>query len=492
VLPEIPTERGHAGLGGCWCRDGGGVAAWKASPGAPVWSTLSFVVDRGDFRAFGDPTDLQIQAVGPVPQHPAYDHKAAGAIVRIWPRDIFQLPSCRGRTLGHIRDNGSEIDCKHSRSLVRIGENANGAWSRNRLAIAAPVPRHSALAEHARQAVYSMTDVNPAARRIWAPFKLVHFNQEQIVLAITVSLFIGFCLTLNNFATAGNLISLVQSVAILGVLSVGMSLIIIGRGIDLTMVAVMAMSVGWVFSQVANGMGIAPAFALGFGFALLVGVLNGILIAYVEIPAIFATLAMATLVYGVGHFALVDNDTIIVGDQHATFKAIFAGNVLGVPASILWAALVALVMFLFLRFTKPGRLIYAMGDNPLAARVTGIAVRPMIVLQYAASATIAFLAGLLLTATVSSMNTRLANSTMIYDVILVVVIGGIGLSGGKGGVRNVIVGSLLIGTLFNGMTILDMSFTQQKIIKSLILLIAIVVDSVVNPRDEQTAQQGDI
>ena len=116
----------------------------------------------------------------------------------------------------------------------------------------------------------------------------------------------------------------------------------------------------------------------------------------------------------------------------------------------------------------------------------------MIVFQYTLSAMIAFIAGLLSTATVSSMNTRLANSTMIYDVILVVVIGGIGLSGGKGGVRNVIVGTLLIGTLLNGMTILDISFTEQKIIKSLILLVAIVVDFVINPRDEQTAQQGDI
>jgi ribose transport system permease protein len=90
------------------------------------------------------------------------------------------------------------------------------------------------------------------------------------------------------------------------------------------------------------------------------------------------------------------------------------------------------------------------------------------------------------------MNTRLANSTMIYDVILVVVIGGIGLSGGKGGIRNVIIGTLLVGTLINGMTMLDLSYTEQKIIKSLILLVAVVVDSIVNPRDEQTAQQGDI
>jgi ribose transport system permease protein len=116
----------------------------------------------------------------------------------------------------------------------------------------------------------------------------------------------------------------------------------------------------------------------------------------------------------------------------------------------------------------------------------------MIVLQYVIAALTAFAAGLILTATVSSMNTRLANSTMIYDVILVVVIGGIGLSGGKGSIRNVVVGTLLVGTLINGMTIMNLSFTEQKIIKSLILLAAVVVDSLLNPRDEQTAQQGDI
>ena len=81
---------------------------------------------------------------------------------------------------------------------------------------------------------------------------------------------------------------------------------------------------------------------------------------------------------------------------------------------------------------------------------------------------------------------------MIYDVILVVVLGGIGLSGGKGGVRNVIVGSLLIGTLLNGMTIMDMPVTVQNLIKGMMLLIAITIDTMLNPRDEQVSQQGDI
>jgi ribose transport system permease protein len=322
--------------------------------------------------------------------------------------------------------------------------------------------------------------------------KALQFNQEKIVLVITIVLFASFCLTLDQFATPGNLISLLQSVAILGVLGVGMSLVVIGRGIDLTMVTIMAISVGWVFNEINNGLPAGAAFALGFGLAVLIGILNGILIAYVEIPAIFATLAMATFIYGLGHFALVDNDTIFVGDQMATFKKLGAGYLLGIPASVTWAAVIAVLAFLLLRFTKIGRFIYAMGDNPLAARVAGIPVRSMIVLQYTLSALIAFAAGLLLTATVSSMNTRLANTTMIYDVILVVVIGGIGLSGGKGGIRNVMVGTVLIGTLLNGMTILNISFAEQKIIKSLILLVAIVVDSVINPRDEQIAQQGDI
>jgi ribose transport system permease protein len=113
-------------------------------------------------------------------------------------------------------------------------------------------------------------------------------------------------------------------------------------------------------------------------------------------------------------------------------------------------------------------------------------------LQYAVSATVAYLAGLITATAVASMNTAVVNSSMIYDVILVVVLGGIGLSGGRGGIRNVIVGTLLIGILLNGMTIMNIEYTLQNVIRGLILLIAIVIDSVVNPRDEQTAQQGDI
>ena len=95
-------------------------------------------------------------------------------------------------------------------------------------------------------------------------------------------------------------------------------------------------------------------------------------------------------------------------------------------------------------------------------------------------------------ASVNSMPTRIYNSTMIYDVILVVVLGGIGLSGGRGGVTNVLIGTALIGTMLNGMTIMDVSYSAQNLVKGVVLLVAVVIDSVMNPRNEETAQQGDI
>ena len=116
----------------------------------------------------------------------------------------------------------------------------------------------------------------------------------------------------------------------------------------------------------------------------------------------------------------------------------------------------------------------------------------MIVLQYVLAALIGVFAGIVMAASINSMPTRIYNSTLIYDVILVVVLGGIGLSGGRGGVLNVVIGTLLIGTLLNGMTILDVPYSAQNLVKGVILLVAILIDSFLNPRNEETAQQGDI
>jgi ribose transport system permease protein len=319
------------------------------------------------------------------------------------------------------------------------------------------------------------------------------WSQEAIVAAITAIVFVAFSISLPRFMTAENILALVQNVSILGILGIAMALAIIGRGIDLSIVANMAVSVAWVLQLTNNGTALPLAILSGFALALAIGLINGILVAYFEIPAIFATLAMGTAAYGFVRSVILDDNLVYLkAAQNTWFKWIGSGQVFVIPNAVFLFAVIALLVHLLLRFTVPGRYIYAMGDNPSTARITGVPLRPLILLQYVTASSIAFVAGVITATSVDSMETRIARSNIVYDIILVAVIGGIGLSGGKGGIRNVIVGTLLIGVLLNGMTIMDVQYTLQNIIKSVILLIAIVVDSIMNPRDEQTSQQGDI
>jgi len=321
---------------------------------------------------------------------------------------------------------------------------------------------------------------------------LERVSQEQIVFGLALLLCLGFAVALPGFLTADNILNLVRSVSILGILGVAMGLVVIGRGIDLSLIALMAVSVAWTLHLIEGGMPLPQALVIGLAFSLFIGAVNGWLVAYVEMPAIFATLAMGTLVYGFGRYYLFDLDVAYMPDQARHLLWLGQGTLFGIPVPIVLFAGVCFAGYLFLRYARSGRYLRAVGDNLLAARITGVPTRPVVVLQYVLSSLIGFAAGMVTAASVASMNTRLAISTYVYDVILVVVLGGIGLSGGKGGIRNVIVGTLLIGVLLNGMTIMDIQYTVQNVIKGIILLTAIVIDTILNPRDEQTAQQGDI
>ena len=316
-------------------------------------------------------------------------------------------------------------------------------------------------------------------------------NQERIVLAITVVIFVVASVGLPGFLTAGNLVAIVRSISVLGILALGMAVVIIGRGIDLSMVAIMAMSVAW-YLQLLGG-GVADPWALLAVLAAVIGIglINGFLVAYADVPAIFVTLASGSFVFGFVRSQVISQDAVPVPHGHWV-EALGRMRYASIPVEVFVFAALAFAAFLFLRFTRWGRYVYFAGDNPVAARNIGIPVRPMLVLRYVISALVSFIAGLLTAASLLSINTRVVNSTLLYDIVLVTVIGGIGLSGGKGSVRNVLIGAALIGILLNAMTIIDISLLYQNLIKSTILLAAIIFDGILNPRDEQTAQQGDI
>ena len=316
-------------------------------------------------------------------------------------------------------------------------------------------------------------------------------SQEQVVAAIVVLLLIAFALALPGFATARNILGLVRSISILGILGLGMGLIVISRSIDLSEIALMACP--WGVALIANAHGL-PTFwtpVLALAIAVAVGCVNGVVVAFVEAPALFVTLATTLVVYGASYW--IAPVYVVYAPQDAN-GLLFAGrgSLFGIPMPIIVFAAAALVMHGFLSRTSIGRFIYAQGDNPETARLSGIALRPLIVLEHVLVAAFAWLAGLVWIGQTGSMQTNIViTGTQIFDVILVVVLGGISLVGGRGGVFSVVVGCALIGVFLNAFTIMDVNSEVQNIIRGGVLLIAIIVDNWLHPRDEETARQGD-
>jgi len=317
-------------------------------------------------------------------------------------------------------------------------------------------------------------------------------TQQEIVLAVFAILFLASALFLGGFLSLENMLTLLQNVAVLGILGLAMAIVVIGRGIDISLIAALAVPPGIALQMVFDGQPLELAIAVALLVGIAIGLFNGWLIAFAEMPPIFATLASGLLLAGFGQTFIFDLDVVPWSSGMAGFEKLGQGTVLGIPMPIVTFAVAGLAAAFLLRLTRWGAFIYAIGDSPETARVTGISTRPMIVLQYVLAATIGCFAGLVLAASVNSMPTRIYNSTLIYDVILVVVLGGIGLAGGRGGVLNVILGTLLIGTMLNAMTIMNMPYSMQNLVKGVVLLAAVIADAFINPRNEETSQQGDI
>jgi ribose transport system permease protein len=321
-------------------------------------------------------------------------------------------------------------------------------------------------------------------------FSWSRISQEQIILLITIVLLVVFGVSLDGFATLDNLLNLLRSISILGILGLGMGLIVISRGIDLSEVAIMAGSWSVALNEMQQGMPILAAALFALAIAITIGIINGTMIAFVEAPALFVTLAAGFVIYGAA-FWFAPAWVVYAPKDAPAFLFLGAGHVFGIPMPIIVFAVMAVAMHLILSRTSIGRFIYAQGDNPEAARLSGVALRPLMILEYALVAFLAWVAGMVWIGTTGSMQMAIAQGTMIFDVILVVVLGGISLVGGRGSVYSVVVGCILIGTLLNAFTIMDVNSEVQNIIRGIVLLAAILLDNRLHPRDEETARQGD-
>lgn len=317
---------------------------------------------------------------------------------------------------------------------------------------------------------------------------------EFVVLMTGIAAAAIFALSVDGFASLSNLENLARNSAPLMILSCAMGVVVIGRGLDLSQVAAMTAVTSVFGVLILSGYPTPVVLLAAVGAAILLGLFNGWLVAYVEIPSLLATLATAILFTGLGRWGILRGEYLLLLPKDLPLIAFLSsGRIAGIPFAIAAAFCVAAITWFFLSSTAFGLAVRAAGDNFATARLGGLPTRPTTLVVYVFAALAASMAGLLIASASGTVDFRIVtNGTLLFEVIMVVVLGGISLRGGRGGLLSIVAGVLLISVMRNGMTLMDLSTQVQSLVKGLILVAAIVLDNHFNPRDPETDTVGDL
>ncbi|MDQ0390549.1 ABC transporter permease [Labrys monachus] len=304
-------------------------------------------------------------------------------------------------------------------------------------------------------------------------------RREATVLAMFVAVFIALMLASPFFFTPRNLSNVARQVSVVGIASLGQALVIIAGGIDLSVGAAIGLSaVAGAMLSAATGLSVlAIVGALGVG--ALIGLVNGLLVTRIRINAFIATLGTLSVARGVA--LLITNGNPQRFDNWAAWLGY--GNVAGVPVQFWLLVILTIVIWIFAVRTRPGRNIYAVGDNARAARLAGIDVEATRVLVFLISGCLAGLGGLLLGGMLTNANPNLGLGYEL-DVIAAVILGGVALTGGRGSIGGVVIGAGLMGLLRNAFVLLNVSGYWQTITIGLVVIVAVGADSINRLRDE--------
>ena len=188
-------------------------------------------------------------------------------------------------------------------------------------------------------------------------------TQQEIVFVVFALLFLVCSLFLKGFLTSENILTLIQNVSVLGILGLAMAIVVIGGGIDISLIATLAVPSGLVLQLVQNGHSLTASIVTAFAISIAFGLVNGWLIAFAEVPSLFATLATGIFLAGFGQAFLFQVDVVQWSDGMNGFDRLGQGSVLGVPMPIILFALAAVAVAFLLRRTRWGAYIYAVGDN---------------------------------------------------------------------------------------------------------------------------------
>lgn len=299
-----------------------------------------------------------------------------------------------------------------------------------------------------------------------------NFLQVAGILPILVIICILFSLLTPNFFTAGNAVNILRQASINIVLATGMTFVILTGGIDLSVGSILAVS-----AVVAVLVSLLPALGLlavpaALVTGLLLGLVNGAIITYMDVPPFIVTLGSLTALRGAAY--LVANGTTVI-NRNINFAWIGNSYVGPIPWLVIIALLTVAVSWFVLRQTVLGVQIYAVGGNEKAARLTGIKVNRVLLFVYGVSGLLAGLAGIMSASRLYSATGMLGQGYEL-DAIAAVILGGTSFTGGIGTIGGTLLGALIIAVLNNGLTLLNMSYFWQLVVKGLVIIAAVMID----------------
>lgn len=287
----------------------------------------------------------------------------------------------------------------------------------------------------------------------------------------------------DKFLTTNNLWNVLRQISVNVCISVGMTLVVLMAGIDLSVGSILAFTSAICAGLLKNGIAI-ESLDLFIGFTvvggvlsamligLLLGIFNGWVITKFSLPPFVATLAMLTIARGA---TMLYTQGIPISNLGYNFEFIGSGWFIGIPVPVWISTLMVLIVVFITKKTAFGRYIYAIGGNEKAAFLSGININNIKLTVYGIAGMMAAVGGVLVTSRLNSAQPNAGNSYEL-DSIAAVVIGGTSLSGGVGTVTGTVIGAVIIGVLNNGLVLLNVSPFWQQVVKGLVILLAVIID----------------
>jgi ribose transport system permease protein len=293
-------------------------------------------------------------------------------------------------------------------------------------------------------------------------------------LAAFILLFIVVAILNPSFIAPLNILNLLRQVSINALIAFGMTFVILTGGIDLSVGSTLALSSVLMAGMIVSGINPIAAIFISVILGAVMGAINGLLITKGKIAPFIATLATMTVFRGLTLVYTNGNPITGLGDDYA-FQLFGRGYFLGIPVPAVTMIIAFFILWFILHKTSFGRKTYAIGGNEKASLVSGIKVERIKWMIYSLAGIMAALAGSILTSRLNSAEPT-AGTSYEMDAIAAVVLGGTSLSGGKGRIFGTLVGALIIGTLNNGLNLLDVSSFYQQVVKGIVILIAVLID----------------